>query len=124
MASEHLAMVALEHDHLYTLVPNSGIGSYISQPCETRRLTPALLMEIMIQPQTLTKETSMANTHARQNIGLKPRSCDNAIQQFLVKCSMSQLCRDCSGEWITWHQEAQAKGHVETLSQEAITLYH
>ena len=34
---------------------------------------------------------------------------------------MGQLCRDHSGEWIAWHQEAQAKEHVETLSQEAIT---
>ena len=25
---------------------------------------------------------------------------------------------------ITWHQEAQAKVRVKTLSQEAITLYH
>ena len=37
---------------------------------------------------------------------------------------MSQLCRDYSGEWITWHREAQAKGHAKTLSSEAITLYH
>ena len=37
---------------------------------------------------------------------------------------MGQLHRDYSGESIAWHREAQAKGRVETLSQEAITLYH
>ena len=50
--SEHPATVALEHDRLCTSVPSSGIGSYASQPRGTRRSTPAMLMEIMIQPQT------------------------------------------------------------------------
>ena len=59
-------MVTLEHDHLYTLVPSSGIGSYASQPRETYRLTPTMLMEIMIQPQKHTKQPSKANTHAKQ----------------------------------------------------------
>ena len=63
--SEHPTMVALEHDHLCTLVPSNGMGSYTSQPCETYRLTPTMLMEIMIQPQTHAKQTSMVNTHAK-----------------------------------------------------------
>ena len=50
--SEHLAMVAIEHDHLCTPVPSSGIGNYASQPRGTCRCTPTMLMEIMIQPQT------------------------------------------------------------------------
>ena len=35
---------------------------------------------------------------------------------------MDQLCRDYNGEWIAWHQEAQAKEHMKTLPQEAIAL--
>ena len=54
--SEHPKTVALEHDHLCTLVPSIGIGSYASQPRETHRLTLAMLMEIMIQPQSHTKQ--------------------------------------------------------------------
>ena len=64
--SEQPTTIALEHDHLCTLVPSSGIGSYASQPCGTRRSTLVMLIEIMIQPQTHTKQPSMANTHARQ----------------------------------------------------------
>ena len=37
---------------LYTPVPNSGIGSFSSQPCRTHRPTPTMLMEIMIWPQS------------------------------------------------------------------------
>ena len=64
--SEHLAMVTLEHDHLCTSVPSSGIGSYASQPHGTYRSTLAMLMEIMIQLQTHLKKMSMVNTHTRQ----------------------------------------------------------
>ena len=40
-------------DRLCTPIPSSGEGSYASQPCGTRRSTPAMPMEKMIQPQTL-----------------------------------------------------------------------
>ena len=49
--SEHLAMVALEQDYYCTLVRSSSKGSYTSQQCETHRITPIMLMEIMIQQQ-------------------------------------------------------------------------
>ena len=49
-------MVTKELDHLYTSVPSSGIGSYASKPCETHRLIPTILIEIMIQPQTHAKQ--------------------------------------------------------------------
>ena len=49
-------MVTLKHERLYTLVPSSGIGSYASQSSETHKITPIVLMEIMIQPQSNTKQ--------------------------------------------------------------------
>ena len=65
--SEHQASVSTRKiDHLCTPFPNSGIGSYTSQPCGTHRPTLIVLMEIMIQPKIHIKKTSMANTHARQ----------------------------------------------------------
>ena len=53
-------------DHLFTSALSNGIGSYASQPHGTYRATPTMLMETMNQPQTHTKQTSMANTHTKQ----------------------------------------------------------
>ena len=64
----------MEKGELYTLVPSSGKGSYTSQPCRTCRPNPTMLMDIVIQPQTHIRQSSMANTHAKQYKGLKPRS--------------------------------------------------
>jgi hypothetical protein len=42
----------LEEVHLCIPVPNSGKGSYASQPHGTHRSTPIVLMETIIQPKT------------------------------------------------------------------------
>ena len=49
--SEHPAMVILEIESLYTVVPISSIGGYASQPCGTCSPTPIMLMKIVIQQQ-------------------------------------------------------------------------
>ena len=54
--SEHPTTVALEHDRLCTLVPNSGIGSYASQPCGKHRSTPVVLIN---DPTTTTHKTTI-----------------------------------------------------------------
>ena len=74
--SEHPTMVALEHDCLHTLVPSSGMGSYASHPCGTHRSTPAMLMEIMIQPKIHAKKPSMANMPG--SMMTKTKNIDNA----------------------------------------------
>ena len=53
------------------------------------------------------------------------KNIDNASRsgpgQTLKSCYVGT---DIMESMIAWHQEAQAKGRAETLSQEAITLYH
>lgn len=55
----------MEEVQLCKPVPNSGKCIYTSQPHGIHRPTLSMLMEIVIQPQTHTIQSSMANTHTK-----------------------------------------------------------